>query len=187
MWDVFLIRVAICQDNLHSKRESAGAIMKHLFKVAAFVLLGLLAACGPSSFNNKYAGGYYASDVSQCVPYARQVSGIALRGDAYSWWFNAQGKYRRGNFPVPGAVLVLKRTSRLPHGHVAVVKTFISPRVINVTHCNWGSNYDTRRVVYDYMRAEDVSARNDWTQVRFWNNNAGKLGAPYPAYGFIYP
>jgi hypothetical protein len=38
----------------------------------------------------------------QCVPYARQVSGIDLRGDAWTWWGNAAGRYERGKKPAAG-------------------------------------------------------------------------------------
>ncbi|MGH6960663.1 MAG: CHAP domain-containing protein, partial [Dongiaceae bacterium] len=52
----------------------------------------------------------------QCVPYARQVSGIDIRGDAWTWWDSADGQYRRGKAPKAGAVLVFHRTNRLPRG-----------------------------------------------------------------------
>ena len=32
----------------------------------------------------------------QCVPYARQVSGIRIFGDAHTWWGQAEGRYARG-------------------------------------------------------------------------------------------
>src|SRR3990172_347826 len=57
----------------------------------------------------------------QCVPYARQASGIDIRGDAWTWWRSAKGIYRQGQRPAVGAVLVLKRTARLRGGHLAVV------------------------------------------------------------------
>src|SRR6185437_7157556 len=57
----------------------------------------------------------------QCVPYARQVSGIDLRGDAWTWWGQAKGHYARGKKPRPGAVLVFKKTRALPRGHLSVV------------------------------------------------------------------
>jgi len=41
-------------------------------------------------------------------------SGIALRGDAWTWWDAAAGRYERGHAPRSGSVLVLSRTSRLP-------------------------------------------------------------------------
>ncbi|GAA3271795.1 hypothetical protein GCM10020258_47310 [Sphingomonas yabuuchiae] len=37
--------------------------------------------------------------VGQCVPFARQASGIAIYGDAWTWWSKAEGKYPRGRTP----------------------------------------------------------------------------------------
>lgn len=154
----------------------------------ALALLLLATACGgPSRFHNDYASGYYASSAVQCVPFARQASGLSLRGDADSWWYGAQGRYRQGNRPAAGAVLVLRATSRMPSGHVATVRDVLGPRSINVTHSNWGNTSRTRRIIYESMRAEDVSRANDWSYVRFWNNDLGVMGSPYAAYGFIYP
>ena len=86
-----------------------------------------------------------------------------------------------------GAVLVLRKTNRLRYGHVAVVKQVLNPRLINVTHSNWGSDGRSRRIIYDSMHAEDVSSANNWTSVRFWNYKNGTFGFPYAAHGFIYP
>ena len=48
--------------------------------------------------------GDAASDLPylQCVPYARQVSGIRIFGDAHTWWDQAAGHYARGNRPKVG-------------------------------------------------------------------------------------
>jgi hypothetical protein len=73
----------------------------------------------------------------QCVPYARQVSGIAIRGDAWTWWHQAAPRYGRGKVPRPGAVLAFARTRALPRGHVSVVTRVLEPREILVTHANW--------------------------------------------------
>ena len=35
----------------------------------------------------------------QCVPYARQRSGIALFGDAGTWWDQAAGRFARNTSP----------------------------------------------------------------------------------------
>lgn len=137
--------------------------------------------------NTPHATTHREADPVQCVPYARKVSGIQIRGDAYTWWDKAAPDYDRGHSPRPGAVLVLARTSKMTSGHVAVVKNIVGPRQINVTHSNWGSDRSTRRVIYDSMRVEDVSARNDWTSVRFWNIDKNVFGFPYAAKGFIYP
>ncbi|MCH7862397.1 MAG: CHAP domain-containing protein, partial [Proteobacteria bacterium] len=37
--------------------------------------------------------------VGQCVPFARQASGIAIYGDAWTWWPSAKGQYGRGSKP----------------------------------------------------------------------------------------
>ncbi len=66
----------------------------------------------------------------QCVPYARAVSGISIRGDAWTWWHTAKGRYRRGAMPMVGAVLVLKRTRRLRLGLIAVVRRITVNRTI---------------------------------------------------------
>ena len=66
----------------------------------------------------------------QCVPFARERSGIALHGDAASWWGQARGRYARGSHPMPGAVLVFRRSAGVPGGHVAVVSTVLSRREV---------------------------------------------------------
>jgi surface antigen len=152
------------------------------------LLLLMVAGCAsPPPFQHPFASGHYASDIEQCVPYARKVSGIEIYGDAYTWWGQAEPRYARGYTPAAGAVLVLKRTSRMRAGHVAVVKNVLGPREINVTHSNWGDSRSSRHIIYDSMLAKDVSAANDWSQVRFWNDAKGVMGFPYEAYGFIYP
>ena len=129
----------------------------------------------------------YQGELMQCVPYAREVSGIDITGDAWSWWDAAEGKYERGHQPRFMAVLVLSRTDRLKLGHVAVVVDVLGPREILVTHANFGSDPVSRRIVYDSMPAIDVSVANDWSLVRFWNYQAKAWGITYEASGFIYP
>lgn len=119
----------------------------------------------------------------ECVPYARAVTGLEIRGDAWSWWDQAAARYGRGAVPVPYAVLVLTRGVRLDYGHVAVVRRVLDRRRIRVDHANWRND---RRIVTD-MTVVDVSAANDWTEVRFWNDEAGQWGNVYVAKGFIYP
>lgn len=81
---------------------------------------------------------------------------------------------------------MLAQTSRMTHGHLAVVKRIIDGRHIDVTHSNWGSDWSSRRKIYELVRVEDVSAGNDWSQVKFWNDEANCFGFPYAAKGFIY-
>jgi len=141
-------------------------------------LVLLLAACGSGG-----RGGGGASTSLECAPFARQVSGIRLYGDAYTWWDQAAGRYGRGTTPVPGGVLVFRRTSRLNAGHVSVVSQVVSGREIKVTQANWVH----RRIGRDEP-VVDVSPGNDWSAVRVWWAPSGGLGVTtYPAYGFISP
>lgn len=146
----------------------------------------LLSACGLTSFSHPNAKGYYQMQKEQCVPYAREASGINLYGDAHTWWNSAENKYMRGQKPMPGSVLVLAQTNRMTHGHLAVVKKIVNNRQIDVTHTNWGNDWKSRRRVYESMLVEDVSPANDWSSVRFWNFEEDVFGFPYKAMGFIY-
>src|SRR5690242_4034037 len=58
----------------------------------------------------------------QCVPYAREQSGIDIHGDAYTWWDKADGKYPRGSLPEPGTVMVLHNYAGPTRSHLAVVR-----------------------------------------------------------------
>lgn len=119
----------------------------------------------------------------QCVPYARMVSGIELRGDAKTWWESAAGRFRRGQQPAPGAVLVMKGSSKTPHGHVGVVTKILNEREILIDHANWLNN----RKIHLATPVIDVSPNNDWTAVRVWYTPGAHYGAHvYPTDGFIY-
>jgi hypothetical protein len=61
-----------------------------------------------------------------CVPFARALSGIHLRGDAADWWWRDGGRYARGRAPEVGSVMVFAQTSRLPRGHISVVSRVMS-------------------------------------------------------------
>ncbi len=163
--------------------------MTYRFLLFTF-LVCLLSACstttGTRSVKAPNFSGYYAQKPIQCVPYARDVSGIPIRGNAHTWWYQAS-QDRRGSQPQIGAVLVLAKTSRLRYGHLAVVKDVLGPRRILVTHSNWGSDRKSRSFIYETMLVEDVSSRNDWSHLRFWNQYTNAFGSPYEAYGFIYP
>lgn len=126
------------------------------------------------------------ADIS-CVPFARALSGIALSGNAHLWWDAAEGRYARSAAPAPGAVLVLRRTRRLPDGHLAVVVGQLGPREILVTHANWGSGPERGRVA-ENQRVVDVSPRNDWSAIRVWHPPTQTLGVTvFAAHGFILP
>ncbi len=119
----------------------------------------------------------------QCVPHARNLSRIQLRGDAWTWWASAKGRYARGSAPVPGSVLVLKRKGR-SRGHLAVVTRVLNGREIVVEHANWLNEGRIHR----NTPVRDVSPGNDWSAVRVWYTPGRVWGrSVYPAHGFIYP
>jgi hypothetical protein len=141
-------------------------------------LLLAVAGCG----GGRYAS-YGQSTPMTCVPYARQVSGLPLSGDAWQWWSAAQGRYAESNRPVPGAILVFRRTGRLSSGHLAVVTAVVSNRQVLVTQANWLPYRIT-----DGQPVVDVSPGNDWSAVRVWWPPSDRLGMTiYPTYGFILP
>jgi surface antigen len=118
----------------------------------------------------------------QCVPYAREQSGIDIHGDAHTWWDQAAGKYPRGSLPEPGAVMVLHNYAGPTRGHLAVVRQVISSREIRVDHANWLNDGS----IYVNDPVQDVSSDNDWSVVRVFNLKAGAWGARlYPVQGFI--
>lgn len=124
----------------------------------------------------------------QCVPYARQVSGIQIYGDAHSWWQQADGRYAKGNRPVQGAVMAFKPYRSMQLGHVAAVSKVIDSRRVLLNHANWSPINGRRGQIERDVLAEDVSARGDWSEVRVWYTPTGGLGTTrYPIHGFIYP
>lgn len=153
-------------------------------RLAPLLLFAALAACGTGASSGRGYTGYVGGRVTaECAPFARALSGVRLYGAAADWWREAQGRYVRTSQPVPGSVLVLRRSSRLPDGHVAVVSRVLSRREILVMQANWVHH----RVTED-QPVVDISPDNDWTLVRLWWPPAGAIGInDYPAFGFIRP
>jgi surface antigen len=120
----------------------------------------------------------------QCVTYARSASGIDIRGNAASWWGNAEGSYARGNVPEPGSVLSFRAIGPMRYGHVAVVSAVVNARTIEIDHANWAW---ARGSVARGVSVVDVSPNNDWTAVRVGLGHTGDFGSIYPTNGFIYP
>jgi hypothetical protein len=145
------------------------------------------AADDPTLFPG-YEGDHTPSTVEgtalQCVPYARDHSGVNIHGDAYTWWDKAAGLYARGNAPLLGSVMVLNGYAGRHRAHVAVVRRIVTEREIDIDHANWlddGAVYVNDPVI-------DVSADNDWTQVKVWNIRTGSWGSKiYRVQGFIGP
>src|SRR4051794_7769002 len=102
-------------------------------RLAALLLAGTLAACGSS----RHATGPYLAAASRhpgitCAPFARELSGVALYGEAHTWWVAAQRRYEQASSPQVGAVLVFRRGDRLRSGHVAVVSRVLARRQVLV-------------------------------------------------------
>ena len=167
---------------VNAMRQSTPPAAGHRWRVVRGVIcllgFGALSGCagGPRPI-----GSVSRSTALECVPYARQVSGIQLFGDAADWWDAAAGVYRRTSQPSPGAVLVFERSGRLPHGHVSVVAGVRSGREITVTQANW-----VRGRIAHSEPVIDVSPGNDWSAVRVWWEPSNQIGTSvYPSYGFI--
>ncbi len=148
-------------------------------------LLGLLtlAACASSGpTTGPRVGDYIGGAVPlECAPFARELSGVRLWGAAADWWWQASGRYARGDRPSVGSVLVFQRSGRLPSGHVAVVSQVLGSRQILVTQANW-----VHHRVSEDQPVIDISSANDWSMVRVWWPPTGEMGvSDYPAYGFI--
>lgn len=124
----------------------------------------------------------------QCVPYARQVSGIDITGNAHTWWHQAEGRYQRSARPENGAVLVFRSSGGMRLGHVSVVSSVINSRHILVDHANWpGPGFPKGRVARGVSMV-DVSDNNDWTAVRVEiHGDRDGFGRIYPTFGFVLP
>jgi surface antigen len=169
--------------------------MGSIHKLAAVALLGLaLEGCAGTSDVMDYGQTPMPREQGQatvqqdtrkplqCVPYARDHSGVKIHGDAYTWWDQAAGKYPRNSQPSSGSVMVLYNYAGPNRGHVAVVRALVSPREIRVDHANWLDDGS----IYVNDPVEDVSSENDWTQVRVFNLKTGAWGGKvYPVEGFI--
>lgn len=151
------------------------------FAACLFIVSPLLAA------ETSGAPGTADGPYLQCVPYARQVSGVQIYGDAHSWWDQAEGRYARGRTPRVGAVMAFIPHRNMQLGHVAVVSRIIDSRTVLLRHANWSEINGRRGQIEDDVRAVDVSPNNDWSQVRVWYAPIGGLGSTaWPVHGFIY-
>jgi surface antigen len=123
----------------------------------------------------------------QCVPFAREISGIEIFGNARTWWGQAAGRYERGSTPIVGSVMAFRPTRAMPIGHVATVSQILSNREVLVSHANWSLIHGRRGQIERNVRVVDVSENGDWSKVRVWYAPLQDLGtSTYPLYGFIY-
>jgi len=124
----------------------------------------------------------------QCVPFARALTGVEIRGDAHSWWDQAEGRYERGSRPKVGAVMTFIPHGNMRLGHVAAVRRIIDKRTLLISHANWSTIDGVRGHIEEDVRVIDVSEENDWSRVRVWYTPNGALGTTeWPLHGFIYP
>lgn len=125
---------------------------------------------------------------TNCVQFVERATQMSLRGNAWQWWDGAAARYARGHQPWPQAVIVFARSSRLRFGHLAVVSRQIDRRTILVDHANWSPVRGRRGHVEHDVRIVDVSAANDWSQVRVWYGPTSDIGQTvYAVRGFVYP
>jgi surface antigen len=124
----------------------------------------------------------------QCVPYARALTGVEIRGDAHTWWGQAEGRYDRGNRPKVGAVMAFIPHGNMRLGHVAAVRRIIDKRTLLISHANWSTIDGVRGHIENDVMVVDASEAGDWSRVRVWYTPNDALGTTeWPLHGFIYP
>jgi hypothetical protein len=116
-----------------------------------------------------------------CALYARAVTGVDLYGAAGGWWYEAAGRYQRGQVPAVGSILVFRPTAATPSGHVAVVSKVVGPSMVLVDQSNW---YHGRVTLGTPVI--DTSPNHDWTRVAVMNLDSGQFGRDNPTFGFVY-
>jgi surface antigen len=140
-----------------------------------------------SSQRGTFNSGKELPPYLQCVPYAREMSGIQIYGDAHSWWDQADGRYQRGRQPQVGAVMAFQPYQNMKLGHVAAVSKVIDSRTVLISHSNWSPINGRRGQIERNVRAIDVSPNNDWSMVRVWYDPLQAVGkTAWPVHGFIY-
>lgn len=161
--------------------------MKRQFLAGSILALACTAPAIANTAIDFGGGSAQQQAYLQCVPYARQVSGVQIYGDAHTWWGQAEGRYERGFRPRAGAVMAFKPYGNMRLGHVATVSRVIDSRTVLIRHANWSPIDGRRGQIEDNVRAVDVSPENDWSQVRVWFAPIEALGATaWPVEGFIY-
>lgn len=142
---------------------------------------------GASASSGQSSGASELPPYLQCVPYARQVSGINIFGDAHTWWDQADGRYARGHKPKVGAVMAFRPHGNMRLGHVAAVSRVLDSRTVLLRHANWSPIDGRRGQIENDVKAIDVSPGNDWSEVRVWYAPLQDIGTTaWPVQGFIY-
>jgi hypothetical protein len=162
--------------------QPTASLHAHPISTHIHLVPGLRLSHGMRLSGRRFAARSYGIS---CVPYARQVSGILVAGNAWQWWNNAEGLYARGDMPEAGSVLNFRANGRMRLGHVAVVSRVVNAREVIVNHANWPSGGGSGGVSHD-VAVVDVSEANNWSAVRVELGRGGEFGSIYPTYGFIY-
>ena len=122
------------------------------------------------------------------MPYARALTGVEIRGDAHTWWGQAEGRYQRGTMPKVGAIMAFRPHGNMRLGHVAAVRRIVDKRTLIISHANWSTIDGERGHIEEDVRVIDASEANDWSRVRVWYTPNAALGSTeWPLNGFIYP
>ena len=136
--------------------------------LAAFTVIAAAAAMTQTPAQARTSASAELPAYLQCVPFAREVSGVQIYGDAHTWWQQAVGKYKRGNTPRIGAVMAFRPHRNMRLGHVAAVSRIVDSRTVLLSHANWSPINGRRGQIERNVKAIDVSPNNDWRQVRVW-------------------
>lgn len=164
------------------------ALAVALIAVSLSIPVGLSANAQTYSPQEAASSGKELPPYLQCVPYAREVTGIDIYGDALTWWEQAAGRYERGQKPRVGAVMTFVPNDTMRLGHVAAVAQVIDSRTVLLDHANWSPINGRRGQIERGVKAVDVSPNNDWSEVRVWYHPLQALGTTrWPVKGFIYP
>jgi surface antigen len=163
---------------------------KRSLPLLMIAMLGMAAPANAETsveIDGNSGGSGQAAPYLQCVPYARQISGIRIFGDAHTWWNQAEGRYAKGSTPRIGAVMAFRPHGNMRLGHVAAVSRIVDSRTVLLRHANWSLIDGRRGQIEDNVRAIDVSPDNDWSEVRVWYAPIAGLGTTrWPVRGFIY-
>lgn len=160
---------------------------KITLSAAALAATAMTATLLEAPANARDSGSAELAPYLQCVPYARELSGVQIYGDAHTWWQQAAGKYKRGNAPRVGAVMAFQPHRNMSLGHVAAVSRIIDSRTVLLSHSNWSPIDGRRGQIEKNVKAIDVSPNNDWSEVRVWYHPIQALGkTAWPVHGFIY-
>ena len=170
-------------------KSSLIRIVSAVAAIAATTLIAPASAQNASSAQNPSlaATGQELPPYLQCVPFAREQTGVQIFGDAHTWWGQAKGRYQRGQMPRVGAVMAFQPHRNMRLGHVAAVMRLVDDRTVLLSHSNWSPINGRRGQIERQVRAIDVSPGNDWSQVRVWYHPLQALGGTaWPIHGFIY-